>query len=513
MTSPLPKDAKHPGVLRRWRGPLLALGLLIALLGSLELALRIAVRVPAAQNWPMLGALGEPGNFGDSGSDEAYWEVRHWRTPGRNERGHPKHDTLLGWRSGRFAAQSLEHLGEAALAGRRPLLLFGDSFAEGIWPDTVEDFSLFFPRTDLARDFALLNYGVGGYGLDQIALLAERVVERHAARNPVALVSLLVDDDIDRCVLDFRVWPKPRLRLEEGRWTGAERAVPTMAEYLEQRSTLEPLHLSAFLSALWSRVDTSRRAALEREKQELARALLARAVADLRAHGVDFLFVLFRQGQSIVDPGTCGWRATLCTEVLDSLGAPWVDVGPAFRAHAALTGRVVWDYFLPREHPAVGHHNALGDRIAFEVMREGLAQHLGLGEGGTLVLVEDVRAPDGAALPQWREADHDLEGLGLQPPFLWAVLDGAGRAELRWTPRGDAAALRGRATALRGELRLECERDRVRTALGERFEIDLAGVDELVLEAAGTAGARVVWSELELETARRVPPPLGRDGR
>ena len=81
----------------QWRGPLLALGLIALLLGALELALRIAVRVPAAQDWPILGALGEPGNFGDSGSDAAYWEVRHWRAPRRDELGHPKHDTLLGW--------------------------------------------------------------------------------------------------------------------------------------------------------------------------------------------------------------------------------------------------------------------------------------------------------------------------------------------------------------------------------------------------------------------------------
>jgi len=501
-----------PAARSRWRGPLLALGVLAALLVALELALRASVHVPAVRDRPLVGALGQPAHFGDPACDEAYWNVVHWRTAADDTRGHPRHDRRLGWRSGRLSAGSLEHRDEAALGGRRPVLLFGDSFAEGIWPDTVDDFSALFARSDLAADFALLNHGSGGYGLDQIALLVGDVLPRYVERRPVVLVSLLVDDDIDRCVLAFRVWPKPRLSVVDGRLVGEQRPVPTLAEYLERHGALGALLVDDFAAGLARRVRGDRRAALEAEKQALARALLERTVADLRGAGVEFLFVLFRQGRSIADPQACGWRARLCVETLDRLAAPWVDVGPALREHAARSGREVWAYFLPSEHRGAGHYNALGDAVAFEVLREGLREHLGLGRGGDLRVPQGARPLDrGAASARWSADDVRLAQLGLAPPFLEL------ERGLAWEL--DAArALRAQAHVVgAGTLELVARRDGAEVArwpltadAPAELAIDVRGARtlELVPDAfADGEPPRVVLREVALELEGRRAPP------
>lgn len=513
VQSPAPDDAPRAVARSRRRGVLLALGLLLALGGLLEIALRVALHVPAAQSWPVLGALGEPGNFGAHDGDEAYWEARAWRGPAWGLRGHGEHDARLGWRSRRFAAGDLAHVLEPELAGRTPVLLFGDSYAEGMAPDTADDFPRLFARTELADRYAMLNYGAGGYGLDQIVLLLEGALARHAERRPLVLLSLLVDDDLDRCVLAFRVWPKPRLRLEDGRLVGEDEPVPSMPEYLERESAFAPLHLTPFLGALWARVDGARAGRREAEKQALARALLERAVAALRAADAHFLVVLFRHGESLEDARASGWRAALVGEVLDGLGAPWVDVGPAFAAHRALSGRTTWEYFLPPEHPGAGHYNALGDALAFEVVREGLREHLGLGRGGELRVAQDVRPLAGEApIARWRESDRELEQLGLRPPFLEV---GAG---LVWELR-EARELRVRVQVLGADVaRVAVLHD---GEAGEALECLGGEAREVVLDLRGTrrlewvpsaregsAAPRVVLSELEIENLGRFAPPL-----
>lgn len=502
----------RPSPRRRWRGPLLALCVWAALLAALELVLRVGVHSAAVRDWPLLGALGDPANFGDPASDEAYWNVLHWRTAADDTRGHPRHDRRLGWHPGQLASGTLEHSAEVTLGDRRPVLLFGDSFAAGIWPETVDDFTLLFERTDLAEDFALLNHAAGGYGLDQIVLLLSEVLPRHAGRRPVVLVSLLVDDDIDRCVLAFRVWPKPRLSVEAGRLVGEQRPVPTLGEYLEHHQALGALWIDDFTARLWRRVDASGRAGLEREKQALARALLERAVSELRGAGAEFLFVLFRQGSSIHDPAAGGWRARVCIETLDGLGAPWVDVGPALAAHAARTGRAVWDYFLPDEHRAAGHYDPLGDAVVFEVLREGLREHLGLGRGGDLRVVQDVRPlGGGAAIARWSAQDVQLARAGLEGPFLDL------HRGLEWA-LDDALSLRA-LVHLVGEGRVELIARRDGAEIGRwplaplapvALALELRGARTLELRPEGFAGdapPRVVLREVALELEGRDAPP------
>ena len=59
----------------------------------------------------------------------------------------------------------------------------------------------------------MLNAGVSSYGLDQVVLRAEKLLERY---EPDVVVLGYVDDDIHRCQLSFYTAWKPCFDVEGG---------------------------------------------------------------------------------------------------------------------------------------------------------------------------------------------------------------------------------------------------------------------------------------------------------
>jgi hypothetical protein len=91
------------------------------------------------------------------------------------------------------------------------ILVVGDSFAEGA---EVEDNSSFPAHLQLALDRRVHNAGVGGYGLDQIVLRAERETPR---LKPGLLLVSFIPDDIFRTQLRARSGAyKPYFMIENG---------------------------------------------------------------------------------------------------------------------------------------------------------------------------------------------------------------------------------------------------------------------------------------------------------
>jgi hypothetical protein len=496
----------------------------LATLALLEGVCRVAVYNPDSSHWPVFWRLRDPWRFGRYQADDAYWEVAFLERPEAKRIDSTRFDPHLGWGSELVAEADYRHRDEDRLGSRRPVILVGDSYAGGVVPETWLDFPSLFARGDLSAEFGLLNYGVGGYGLDQIWLMLQRALEHHAGRRAVAIVSFMVDDDIDRCLLSFRDWPKPRLHVRDGRLVRELERVPRVEPYFAEHSALSPLLATHFLGRVLNRSRSPGTAAQEREKQALGRAILGAMVADLRAHGVPFLFVLFHHKTALERPEILGWRAGFAEGVLDELGAPWVNVRPAFLAHRERSGRTIDEYFLPPEHPSSGHYNPLGNAVAFEVMREGLRVHLGLGAGGNLVLPQDVRATSGVQQPLWREDGAEHVGRRLVPPYLEFALPLSEEAGVSWRLGGAGRSLRARVHLISTEsegatarLRVRAdERNLLEQALGSAdalvLDLDLRGVDNLTVSAGNLQGnpgsARVVLSEVAFEAAETISPAL-----
>lgn len=146
--------------------------------------------------------LKDPGKYAKTVQDD-YWKLYYKFNgpfkPPKNP--HP----LLGW-IGHFDRQTLDHNEQGKLNGRRPVLFYGDSFIM-CQSDSVNCFhEILNNDTSFNKKFFTLNYGVGGYGVDQIYLLFKETIDRFV--NPFVVFSIM-PTDMDRCLLTVRTGQKP----------------------------------------------------------------------------------------------------------------------------------------------------------------------------------------------------------------------------------------------------------------------------------------------------------------
>ena len=142
-----------------------------------------------------------------------------------------EYDPLLGWRQKPQMSVATWGLTTGELGIRmnsaeikplppRGILAVGDSFTAG--SEVVEDKT--FSAQLEQRDYPVVNGGVGGYGTDQMILMAETLMPR---LSPAAIVVGILDDDINRA--GFRVYggaPKPWFQVRDGRLVHHHNPVP-----------------------------------------------------------------------------------------------------------------------------------------------------------------------------------------------------------------------------------------------------------------------------------------------
>jgi hypothetical protein len=200
---------------------------------------------------------------------------------------------LLGW-TGRFNKQTLEHSDMARLMGRRPVLLYGDSFAQCV--DTTSCFEdILNHDPDFAEGHFLLNYGVGGYGTDQISLLFENTFRKY--ENPYVIFSLLATD-MDRSMLKFRDSSKPYYEIADGKLElkGVPLHLSTDEYVKEHPPAIHSYLLNRFRN---SRLNIFKRKTGKWEEQyidqikQLNYLILKQVVDTLKASGLDFVILLF----------------------------------------------------------------------------------------------------------------------------------------------------------------------------------------------------------------------------
>lgn len=136
-----------------------------------------------------------------------------------SERPRAQYDPLLGWvpnlgqREERGATYTilpgnLRSNGRAVEPSGPPVLVVGDSFAFG---EEVDDAETWPAQLEGRIGRRVINGAVFNYGLDQIVLRSELLVERH---EPEVLIVGFIPDDILRCAQAVRLQPKPYFLLE-----------------------------------------------------------------------------------------------------------------------------------------------------------------------------------------------------------------------------------------------------------------------------------------------------------
>lgn len=370
---------------RTRRGPRKLLVLLASALATFvagELAVRWLVLGESATAARLGAKLRKPEHFARDIGDDDYWKLQALFTDPANEP--PVNtDPVLGWTAG-IAPGTYVHPDEAHVGARRPILLFGDSFAACVVPPE-HCWQGLFERTELARDHALLNFGAGGYGLDQVALLIERVLPRFAGRDPIVIVGVLADDDLERCALSIRCWPKPRFTLDGGELELETPGDTTTRAWLAAHPPSIPSYLGRLAARAFapanrfapSYTDPARIPA----QRELALAILARIHTTLRAQHVERSFLVSFAGEgALQDTPRARWQHETLLDFSRASGMPCVDTRPYLEA-AALDDRVAMGTLFGSGDPMqAGHYNDAGNRAAFEALLQGLRGDFGAPE-------------------------------------------------------------------------------------------------------------------------------------
>jgi len=355
---------------RRGRRILLRiLGLLAlsALLVELALRLILFVDVPGLRKVTL--QLRQANNFFEK-REPGFWTTSVAFTPTDRLKPIPAFDPLVGWAGSRVEPGTYRHRDENALAGRRPVLLFGDSFAECVTPPQ-ECWQGLLNRSEFGRTHFLLNYGVGGYGLDQSVLMLRAGLDAYREQDPIVILSVFVDDDLQRMLLPFRGWPKPRFEVEDGRLIEPGPVPEGVEAFLDEQAPF-------VWSWAWRYVarrgaDEQAGAADDRARiEELTPLLLAALKLDLEREGVTWFVVLF-QGDSLLTPEgrEDAWEHDFLARTLRELGIPYVSMRRELIEHATKPGASPKQLFI-QGGPGAGHYSAAGNAAVFPALLRGL---------------------------------------------------------------------------------------------------------------------------------------------
>ncbi len=203
--------------------------------------------------------------------------------------------------------------------GRLRIAILGDSFTFG---DEVRDDETY--PSVLARRLApaeVMNFGVHGYGHDQMLLLLREKVLDH---RPDVVVLGFLRDDMERNMLSFRDFAKPRFRLKDGRLRLTNVPVPTPDQVRARarwRSRLFDLLLILRDNYFWKSGYNDRR------MEQLTAAILDAIVGESIAGGAVVILAYLPHSEELVDrerqtdgyrffKDYCARRAAFCVDLL-----------------------------------------------------------------------------------------------------------------------------------------------------------------------------------------------------
>lgn len=289
--------------------------------------------------------------------NEDYWKLHHlWGGGISVEEPHP----VLGlW--GSFFRETLKHVDQGNLNGRRPVILFGDSFAKCV--DTVKCFEDYLNNDEeFSAGHYFLNYGVGGYGVDQISLLFEMTYKEF--EDPFIVFSMLTTD-LDRSMLAFRDAQKPLYKLDKGRLVleGVPITLST-SEYVEQnppaiRSYLFNRFRNSVLNPFKSKPG-AHEAYIQRVKS-LNGAILDRVIGELNDSGLDYIVVIFHPVHHTLPD----WRLDFLLEVCEENDVPYICERDIRLADTAFETYEAYRYAIAGD----GHPSSYMNRLMSNVIK------------------------------------------------------------------------------------------------------------------------------------------------
>lgn len=335
--------------------------LLLSALFSFLLA-EFGFRMILFSDIPGFDNLRNPSLYADSDSDDDFFKLRYIFSRWHGSQKHPPHP-ILGW-IGDLPSDSLVHNDTKSIQGRRPVLLYGDSFARCVSPGVLCFQHILNSDQEFSKHHYLLNYGMSGYGVDQIYLLFHNTV--HLYDDPFVVVSMMTLD-LDRNVLTMRDQPKPYFRIEDEQLQLRGTPVtltqeefvsanpPQIRSYLFRRVLFSghfPKQIRSFLRSESRTIE---------QKKAVSKEIILEIVNELEANNIDYVFVIFHPhvpGLSTLDSES-DWRDPWLRKLLDDNQVPYIWSKDLFRQDTGDDEPSFDRYIIPNDGHPTTHFNEL----------------------------------------------------------------------------------------------------------------------------------------------------------
>jgi hypothetical protein len=332
----------------------------------------IGFRIILFSNIKTFDKLRNPDYFTDYDSDD-YWKLYYlfggqYKPPKQT---HP----LLGW-IGDFSRDSYIHNKIEDIGHRRPVLLYGDSFAACVggvlcFQDILNKDETF------SKAHYLLNYGVGGYGIDQIFLLFQQSIYHYD--DPFVVISLMTLD-LDRSILSVRTGQKPFFQIEDNdlKLHGIpinpnpdaffSANPPQIKSYLYRR-IIYSRYLPAQMASLL-RHDNDH----IRKKIQINEKIILEIVRELRSKNIDYIFLVFHPhwpGVSTLDSDS-DWRDDFLSQLFHENNIAYIWSKELFQQDSK-DGNHSFDHYII---PGNGHPTTHFNRIIAEELKSYILKKL-----------------------------------------------------------------------------------------------------------------------------------------
>ena len=308
----------------------------------------------------------DPSLYTDYFSEDDWWKLYHAFNKPANDTAKQPHP-LLGW-SAEFSKETYLHNEVGQVGRRRPVLLYGDSFTHC----TTAAEECFQGVLNADKEFSLnhylLNYGVLGYGVDQIYLLLKNSLSLY--HEPYVIVGVHTRD-LDRSILSYFVAQKPYFELSKGEL--ALRGTPIIQDQNTYLSN-QPPQIWSYLYRLWlyqegrpRRLRNYLRGTDDKQarKARINDKIVSEMLNELDKRHLPRLFVIFPQKDEIKREG---WHEQFLAEVFRRHGAPYISARVLIGDDMQRTGSTIDAYYLAQD----GHPNAYQNLLVAKELKKRL---------------------------------------------------------------------------------------------------------------------------------------------
>jgi lysophospholipase L1-like esterase len=341
-------------------GLMLSIISIVIVAGICEALLRVAL---FSDNFSV-PELRQSWRYADSVYDDDYWKLAFlFNYAARAQRvGHV--DSELGWAIEKSPDNPLGLVSDTPYRIEdieRPILFYGDSFVAGASPipDRIPQV-----MDRLLPEVSVLNYGVGGYGVDQIYLRYAETVG--GFRDPVVLVGILTSD-LDRSILGMRTGQKPYFDILNGQLVRQNLPIlPTTREYIDRYPPEIKSYFFRFVMfrlRSWLPEEWFDRLYGYSEKHQRKLAVNSKILQVLKQDAskreLSLGVVIFYSQEELSE---ASWRVKFLQETLQALEIPYFDTRLSISGYVEDNRMTLDDLYYPDN----GHPNELGNKVIAE---------------------------------------------------------------------------------------------------------------------------------------------------